>query len=92
MYTIGASDTIKFVTNDFIPVKTIGYGKQKLSVILQDLVHLQQMMVQVNGMLRIMQLMVEYSMSKSLQVVQDTMTTHTLQFQLMEMVHQEKFQ
>ena len=24
MYTIGASDTIKFVTNDFIPVKTIG--------------------------------------------------------------------
>ena len=24
MYTIGASDTIKFVTNDFIPVKTLG--------------------------------------------------------------------
>ena len=24
MYTVGASDVIKFVTNDFIPVKTIG--------------------------------------------------------------------
>ena len=32
MYTVSASDTIKFVTNDFIPVKTLVL-KQKLMVL-----------------------------------------------------------
>ena len=47
MYTVsGASDTIKFVTTDFMPVKTIGLK--------QNLVEY-QMIVLHNGMLRTMQ-------------------------------------
>ena len=33
MYTVTASDTIKFVTNDFIPVKTIGCSNRNRKVI-----------------------------------------------------------
>lgn len=78
MYTISASDVIKFVTNDFIPVKTLGVQTEVNGE--TGLGSLPVTMVLLNGMLRTMQTMVKFYTLESLTVVQVTLTVLTQMF------------